>query len=146
MLPLCFPEKMNESHFFIKKLLTNKIFYVIITKMTVSHFVKGGETMASEAVNKILTAEKQSAEKTVQARQTAENIITEAERYSAIAVQKKISQAISEMEKIRSDYAKRLEVHSGQSDSKYAGKSAEIRLNAEKNMEKAVTAVIEEFF
>lgn len=102
--------------------------------------------MASEAVNKILTAEKQSAEKTIQARQTAENIITEAERYSAIAVQKKISQAISEMEKIRSDYAKRLEVHSGQSDSKYAGKSAEIRLNAEKNMEKAVTAVIEEFF
>ena len=102
--------------------------------------------MASEALNKILTAEKESAEKTLQARKTAENIVTEAERYSVIAVQKKISQAMAEMEKIRSDYAKRLEVYSGQSDSRYAGNLPEIRRNAEKNTEKAVTAVIEEFF
>ena len=35
-------KKMNKSHFFVKKLLTNKIFCVIIAKMTDSHFVKRG--------------------------------------------------------------------------------------------------------
>ncbi|MDE6834080.1 MAG: hypothetical protein K2J39_07560, partial [Ruminococcus sp.] len=63
-----------------------------------------------------------------------------------VAIQKKISQGSAEMEKIRSDYAKRLEIYSEQSADRYTEKINEIRLNAEKNMEKAVSAVIEEFF
>lgn len=102
--------------------------------------------MASEAVEKVLMAEKQSGIKTAEARKTAENIVTEAEKYSALAIQKRISQASAEMEKVRSDYKKRLEVHTEQSDKKRSEKIAEIRLDAEKNMEKAVSAVIEEFF
>ena len=102
--------------------------------------------MASEAVNKVLSAEAQSNRKTAEARKTAENIITDAEKYSAIAIQKKISQASAEMEKVRSDYTKRLDVYSEQADKKCVEKIAEIRLNAEKNMENAVSAVIKEFF
>lgn len=102
--------------------------------------------MASEAVNKVLSAEAQSNKKTAEARRTAENIITEAEKYSALAIQKKISQASAEMEKVRSDYTKRLEVHTEQSNKKCAEKIAEIRSGAEKNMESAVSAVIKEFF
>ncbi|MCM1316076.1 MAG: hypothetical protein NC040_10815 [Muribaculaceae bacterium] len=102
--------------------------------------------MASEAVNKVLSAEAQANRKTAEARETAENIITEAEKYSALAIQKKISQASAEMEKIRSDYKKRLDVHAEQSSKKSAEKIVEIRLNAEKNMENAVSAVIKEFF
>lgn len=102
--------------------------------------------MASEAVNKVLSAEAHSNKKTAEARQTAENIIMEAEKYSALAIQKKISQASAEMEKVRSDYTKKLEVHTEQSDKKCAEKIAEIRSVAEKNMENAVSAVIKEFF
>ncbi|MDE6035166.1 MAG: hypothetical protein K2G36_04570 [Ruminococcus sp.] len=102
--------------------------------------------MASEAVNRILTAERESGEKTVQARKTAENIVTEAERRSVIAIQKKIGQASAEMEKIRNDYAKKLEIYSRKSDEKCIRKLKEIESNAEKNTENAVTAVIEEFF
>ncbi|MDE5557000.1 MAG: hypothetical protein K2K66_04740 [Ruminococcus sp.] len=102
--------------------------------------------MASEAVNKVLSAEAQSNRKNAEARKTAENIITDAEKYSAIAIQKKISQASAEMERVRSDYTKRLDVYSEQSNKKCVEKIAEIRLNAEKNMENAVSAVIKEFF
>lgn len=102
--------------------------------------------MASEAVNKVLSAEADASRKTAEARKTAENIITEAEKYSALAIQKKISQASAEVEKVRSDYQKRLEVYAENSGEKLSEKITEIRFSAEKNMEKAVSAVIEEFF
>lgn len=102
--------------------------------------------MASDAVKKILSAESISNQKISQARQTAEDIITEAEKYSAIAIQKKISQASGEMEKVRSDYMNRLDIHTKQSDADCAGKIAEIRSQAEANMDNAVNAVIKEFF
>ena len=102
--------------------------------------------MASEAVQKVIMAEETARVRTTEAMKTAENIVTEAEKYSALAIQKKISQASAEMEKVRSDYTKRLDVYSGQSDEKCVEKIAEIRLNAEKNMENAVSAVIKEFF
>lgn len=102
--------------------------------------------MASEAVNKVLSAEAESNRKTAEARKTAENIITEAEKYSALSIQKKISQASAEMEKVRSDYTKKLDVYAEQSETACLEKIAEIRLNAGKNMENAVSAVIKEFF
>ena len=102
--------------------------------------------MASEAVNKVLSAEAGANRKTAEARETAENIITEAEKYSALAIQKKISLAVTEMEKVRDDYKKRLDVYSEKSNKKCSEKILEIRSGAEKNMENAVSAVIKEFF
>ncbi len=102
--------------------------------------------MASEAVKKILSAESVSNHKISQARQTADEIITEAERYSAVAVQKKIGQASGEVEKVRSDYMKKLDVYTKQADADCAEKITEIRLQAETNMNNAVNAVIREFF
>ncbi|MCM1508590.1 MAG: hypothetical protein NC177_15885 [Ruminococcus flavefaciens] len=102
--------------------------------------------MASEAVKKVLSAEAVSNEKISEARRTAEDIITEAEKYSAIAVQKKISQAVAETEKIRTEYMEKFDVHARQCESDCFEKMAEIRSQAEKNMENAVNAVISEFF
>jgi len=102
--------------------------------------------MASDAVKKILSAEALSNKKISEARRTAEDIIKEAEKYSALAVQKRISQASGEIEKVRSDYMERLDVHARQSDAECSGKIAEIRSQAEANMYNAVNAVIKEFF
>lgn len=102
--------------------------------------------MASDAVKKILSAETVASQKISEARQTAEDIITEAEKYSALAIQKKISKASGEVEKIRSDYMERFDVHARQSEAGCLEKIAAIRSQAEKNMDNAVDAVIKEFF
>ncbi|MDE6092593.1 MAG: hypothetical protein K2G14_05805 [Ruminococcus sp.] len=52
--------------------------------------------MASEAVKKILSAEADSNRKNSAARKRSEDILVEAERYSALAIQKKISTASAE--------------------------------------------------
>lgn len=102
--------------------------------------------MASDAVKKILSAEAVSNKKISEARRTAEEIITEAEKYSALAIQKRISQASGEVEKIRSDYMEKFDVHARQSEKNCLEKIAEIRLQAEKNIDNAVNLVIREFF
>lgn len=102
--------------------------------------------MASDAVKKILSAESASNQKILQARQNAEEIITEAEKYAALAIQKKINYASGEVEKIRSDYMEKFDVHARQSETNCLEKIAEIRSGAEKNMDNAVNAVIKEFF
>lgn len=102
--------------------------------------------MASDAVKKILSAEAVSNQKISEARRTAEEIITEAEKYSALAIQKRISQASGEVEKIRSDYMEKFDVHARQSEKNCLEKIAEIRLQAEKNIDNAVNSVIREFF
>lgn len=102
--------------------------------------------MASDAVKKILSAEAVSNQKISEARRTAEEIITEAEKYSALVIQKRISQASGEVEKIRSDYMEKFDVHARQSEKNCLEKIAEIRLQAEKNIDNAVNLVIREFF
>lgn len=102
--------------------------------------------MASDAVKKILSAEAVSNQKISEARRTAEEIITEAEKYSALAIQKRISQTSGEVEKIRSDYMEKFDVHARQSEKNCLEKIAEIRLQAEKNIDNAVNSVIREFF
>lgn len=102
--------------------------------------------MASDAVKQILSAESLANRRTSEAHRTAEEIIKEAEKYSAVAVQKKISEASGEVEKIRSDYMEKFDVHTRKSDAECSEKIAEIRSRAEKNTENAINAVIKEFF
>ncbi|MBO5103810.1 MAG: hypothetical protein J6B74_01930 [Ruminococcus sp.] len=102
--------------------------------------------MASEAVKKILSAEADSDRKISDARKRSDDIIAEAERYSAIAVQKKISVAASESEKIRDEYRKKAEIHARQAERECIEKIGVISALAEKNMNNAVNAVIDEFF
>lgn len=102
--------------------------------------------MASEAVKKILSAEADSDRKNADARKRSEDIIVEAERYSALAVQKKISAAAAESEKIREEYRKKSDIHAQQAEKECLEKIDNIKARAEKNMNNAVNAVIEEFF
>ncbi|MDE5770989.1 MAG: hypothetical protein K2I06_05060 [Ruminococcus sp.] len=102
--------------------------------------------MASEAVKKILSAEADSNRKNADARKCSEDIIMEAERYSALAVQKKISAAAAEAEKIRAEYRKKSDIHAEQAEKSCFEQIKNIRMQAEKNMSNAVNAVIEEFF
>ena len=50
--------------------------------------------MASDAVKQILSAESLANRRTSEAHRTAEEIIKEAEKYSAVAVQKKIQKML----------------------------------------------------
>ncbi len=102
--------------------------------------------MASEAVQKILSAEADSGRKNAEARKQSEDIIVEAERYSVLAVQKKISAAAAEAEKIRSEYRKKYDIHVQQTETECIERIQNIKMKAEKNMDNAVNAVIKEFF
>lgn len=102
--------------------------------------------MASEAVKKILSAEADSNRKNADARKCSEDIIMEAERYSALAVQKKISAAAAEYEKIREEYRKKSDIYAQKVNADGLKQIENIRMQAEKNMSNAVNAVIEEFF
>lgn len=102
--------------------------------------------MASEAVRKILDAEADSARKNAEATQHSEEIISDAERYSAIAVQKKISEASAESEKIRAEYGKKLSAYKEKAEAECQAEIEKIKRLAEKNAENAINAVMREFF
>jgi len=102
--------------------------------------------MASESVRKILEAESRSEKKNADARLRAEEIVTEAERYSSIAVQKKISQASDEVQKVRDEYKKSAEAYRKSAEDECRRKISSITELAEKNSTKAVDAVIKEYF
>lgn len=102
--------------------------------------------MVSDAVKQILTAEAFSDKRISSAYETAENIIKDAEKYSVVAIQKSISRASGEVEKIRADYMEKFDVHARQSENDCTAKITQIRSLAEKNMDNAVNTVIKEFF
>ncbi|MDE5582553.1 MAG: hypothetical protein K2J08_02455 [Ruminococcus sp.] len=102
--------------------------------------------MASEAVRKILEAEADSEKKNSEALKRSDEIISEAERYSALAVQKKISEALAESAKIREEYRKKLAVRNEKTEADCLAEISKIRFQAEKNAENAINAVIERFF
>ena len=102
--------------------------------------------MASESVKKILEAESKSEKKNADARLRAEEIVREAEKYASIAVQKKISQAYDEVQKIRDEYAKSAEAYRKTAESECQKKIKSITELAEKNTTRAVDAVIDKYF
>ncbi len=102
--------------------------------------------MASEAVKKILSAENSLNLSISENKKIAEEIINEAEKHSALTIQKRISQAVAETENIRSDYMKKIEIYRQKSENDCLEKIEEIRSQAEKNILNAVNTVINEFF
>ena len=84
--------------------------------------------MASESVKRILDAEAEADRKTMDARKRADEIVTQAQRNGAVAVQKKLSKYAENAEKECSE------------------KLDELRDRSTKNSDKAVSAIISEFF
>ena len=102
--------------------------------------------MSSDTVRKILLAEAQSDKKNSDARRRSDEIINDAERYSSIAIQKKLGEANTELSRKRSENARKLEEYTGNADDECSKLISEIEINAVKNSDKAVDAVINGFF
>lgn len=102
--------------------------------------------MASEMVQKVLSAESMADKLNAEARKKADDIVLSAQQTAAVAVQKKLAQAKAEAEKIRQSDNARLAEYA-----ENAGKDCEkqidgIRREVEKNTDSAVNAVISSFF
>ena len=102
--------------------------------------------MSSETVRKILLAEADSDKKNAEARRKSDEIISDAERYSSIAIQKKLGEANTELSRKRSENAVKLEEYTRKADDECSKLISEIEINAVKNTDKAVDAVINGFF
>lgn len=102
--------------------------------------------MASETVKKILQAEAESDRLTTEARKKADDIINEAQRQSTIAMQKKLAEAKSETDKIRQNNAQILKEYEKKAQKNCAEELDKLKITAEKNSAKAVSAVIDRFF
>lgn len=102
--------------------------------------------MASDAVKKILMAEQMADKLNADARRKAEDIISSAEQQAIVAIQKKLAEAKSETEKIRKSDSGKLAEYTEKAEKDCAEKLDIIRRQAESNTDKAVDAVIKEFF
>lgn len=102
--------------------------------------------MASEAVKKVLSAETSADRLNAEARRKAENIVSSAHQQAVVAVQKKLAEAKSEADKIRKSDGARIAEYTETAEKECAEKLDIIRRMAEKNTDRAVNAVIENFF
>jgi vacuolar-type H+-ATPase subunit H len=101
--------------------------------------------MASEAVKKILEAEALSEKKNAEARRRREDIISSASGSSSLAIQK-ISEAASEVSKLRQAYSSKLESYKHNAEAECQNKISEIKKLAGSNTDKAVDEIIRRFF
>lgn len=102
--------------------------------------------MASETVNRILSAEAEYDRKLREARSRAEEIVRDAERSSSVAVQKKLGDANYEIQKIRAGNEEKLAEYTALAEEKCLKDIENIENMARLNFEKAVGAVIQTFF
>ena len=102
--------------------------------------------MASESVKKILAAEADSEKKNSEAKKRRDEIINEATGKSALAVQKRLSEASAEAAKLRSDTAAKTEKYRKDSEKACSDNIDLISSQARSNMDKAIDAVISRFF
>ena len=102
--------------------------------------------MASETVRRILAAEADADKLTSEARGRADDIITKAQQDAAITVQKRLSDAKAEADRIRLENEKKLDGYKKQKQEEYAMQAAKLRVSCDKNMDKAVESVISGFF
>ena len=113
--------------------------------MTDGHFV-GGVAMASEAVKRILEAEALSDKKNAEARKQRDDIISTASGKSSLAIQKRLSEAHSELSKLKSAYDKKLEEYRKNAEAECQKKIDSIKQQAEKNSDRAVDEIIDRYF
>ena len=102
--------------------------------------------MASETVQKILDAEAESEKKRIEANERKEQLINEANGRSYETIQKRISDAVKETDKLKADYKHKLSEYVKEADKKCVTQLAELRTLSEKNMGNAVDAVIRNYF
>ena len=102
--------------------------------------------MASEAVKKILEAEALSDKKNAEARKKRDEIIDAASGSSSLAIQKRLSEAHSEIAKLKADFDEKLKVYEKKAESECEKNIDSIKQKAEKNMVSAVDEIISRFF
>ena len=102
--------------------------------------------MASEAVRRILEAEALSDKKNAEARKKRDEIIDAASGSSSLAIQKRLSEAHSEVAKLKADFDKSLKDYEKKAESECEKNINSIKQNAEKNMASAVDEIISRFF
>ena len=102
--------------------------------------------MASEKIKKILEAEALSDKKNAEARRHRDEIIEAASGSSSLSIQKKISEAAAEAAGIKADFSKKAEEYKEKAGSECEKKLSELKSIAEKNMDKAIGALISSYF
>ena len=102
--------------------------------------------MASEAVKKILEAEALSDKKNAEARKKRDEIIDAASGSSSLAIQKRLSEAHSEVEKLNADFDEKFKAYEKKAESECETNIDSIKQKAEKNMASAVDEIISRFF
>ena len=102
--------------------------------------------MASEAVKRILAAEAEADKKSAQARARADEIVTDAEQKASIAAQKRLTDAKTEMSRLREENNRRLAEYTGKVDEECAAELSKLEKTATANSGKAVEAIIGRFF
>ncbi len=113
--------------------------------MTNGQFIKE-VFMASETVKMVLDAEAESDKKVAEARAKCDEIISSAEQKAALAVQKKITDATIQADKIRAENKKRLEEYTASALERCEDEISALKKLAADNSEKAADAVISRFF
>ena len=102
--------------------------------------------MASEAVKKILEAEALSDKKNAEARRQREEIISSASGSSSLAIQKKISEATSEVAKLRHKYDAQLQEYRNKAEADCDKMINVIKQMAASNSDKAIDEIINRYF
>jgi len=102
--------------------------------------------MASESVKKILSAESESERKINEARIKSNDILTEAEKYASIALQKKLTEAKTKYSNMQKANEEKLSDYRKIAEKKCSREIGEINRKAQKNTDKAINAVINGFF
>lgn len=102
--------------------------------------------MASESVKKILAAEADSEKKNSDAKKRRDEIINEATGKSSQAVQKRLALASLEAAKMRNDIKSKTEQYRREAENTCNDDIGIISSQAQKNMDKAIDAVISRFF
>lgn len=102
--------------------------------------------MASEAVKKILEAEALSDKKNAEARKKRDEIIDAASGSSSLAIQKRLSEAHSEVAKLKADFDEKFKAYKKKAESECETNIDSIKQKAEKNMASSVDEIISRFF
>ena len=102
--------------------------------------------MASEAVKQILNAEAEADKRSSEARVKAEEIVSDAEKNSSIAIQKRLTDAKTELSKLKNQNAAKLEDYKRKAEAKCSEKLSGITSSAKANTDKAVEAIINGYF
>ena len=98
--------------------------------------------MASEAVKKILEDEALSDKKNAEARKKRDEIIDAASGSSSLAIQKRLSEAHSEVAKLKADFDEKFKAYEKKAESECETNIDSIKQKAEKNMASAVDEII----